>query len=451
MAIVPISARAPTLFECGSARAGCPNRRSSLAGATPSLGRRRGRPGALPIEKTQPGLASWVSNCIACLHFKGGDESRGEYVMDNDYVNSPARDDNATSFAEQAEATDPIANAALQELTLFLHGHAAFQYLHAGCALEVFERLRRASDFTVESLGSALGLSRHAARVFLFGLRSLGLVVERGGELRNGLAIDLMFERGDWNVFRATVFFHAEIAYPGERDFITSLREGRNAGLSFLPGTGVHLYERLSADPRLKKVFYDYMSLWTRHVLKFLLHSVNFDAFSTILDVGGGDGTAAVAIAEAYARPLITVMELAVNELLIRQSTNQGLQERVRLQSGDMFSTAWPAGQDCVLFLHQLVIWNRAENLQLLRRAFESLRPGGTVLIVSSMADPDEAGPRMAALDSAYFVAVAAGEGMIYPWTEYEALLSEVGFEGVTFQRFPTWTPHGIVAARRSK
>lgn len=354
----------------------------------------------------------------------------------------------AIDLPENEVASAQIVRSSMNELTLILHGHAAFQYLHAGCAFNIFEQLQRSPGESGESLMLAAGLSPHGGRVLLFGLRSLGLVEETNNTLRNGGAIQSLFDRGDWPVFRATVMFHAEIVYPGEREFVRSLREHRNAGLSFLPGVQEHLYERLSSDAHLKQIFYEYMSLWTRHVLKFMLQTFDFDSFSTILDVGGGDGTASIAIANAFRRPTLTILEIPEMESTVRSHID-GLRDRISVRCGDMFSTEWPREQDCVLFLHQLVIWNASENELLLQRAYDSLGPGGTVLIVSSMADADEAGPHMAALDSAYFVAVAVGEGMIYPWTEYERLLRAVGFGEITFQRFPTWTPHGFVTARR--
>ena len=363
----------------------------------------------------------------------------------------PSRDDSgAVTMDPAADSDQPQFDGVMENLTLVLHGHAAFQYLHAGCAFEVFERLHRSSGIKTASLVESTGLSAHSARVLLFGLRCLKLIDERDGELRNGATIESLFERNEWDVFRATVFFHAEIVYPGEREFVKSLREGQNSGLSFLPGTANRLYERLASDSHLRKIFYEYMGAWTRHALKFLLQFVDFNAFTSILDVGGGDGTAAFAIAESFDQPAITVLELPEMESRIR--ANASLYQnghRVKVISGDMFSSPWPANQDCVFFLHQLVIWNRMQNLTLLQRAHDSLLSGGTAFIVSSMANGDTSGPLMAAMDSAYFIAVAAGEGMIYPWTEYTSLLREAGFSEVTFQRFPTWTPHGMITARR--
>ena len=55
----------------------------------------------------------------------------------------------------------------------------------------------------------------------------------------------------------------------------------------------------------------------------------------------------------------------------------------------------------------------------------------------------------MAALDTVYFRSVAAGNGMIYPWKDYEKLLRKTGFKKIERIRCNTWTPHGVIVARK--
>jgi hypothetical protein len=55
----------------------------------------------------------------------------------------------------------------------------------------------------------------------------------------------------------------------------------------------------------------------------------------------------------------------------------------------------------------------------------------------------------MAALDTVYFRSVAAGQGMVYPWKDYESILLDVGFKSVTRIRCDTWTPHGVIIGHK--
>ena len=71
------------------------------------------------------------------------------------------------------------------------------------------------------------------------------------------------------------------------------------------------------------------------------------------------------------------------------------------------------------------------QNLSLMRRVYDALPRGGEVVIFSSISSDDGDGPLMAALDSAYFVAVPCEGGMIHSWSDYKECLIEAGFRRI--------------------
>jgi len=130
-----------------------------------------------------------------------------------------------------------------------------------------------------------------------------------------------------------------------------------------------------------------------------------------------------------------------------RRVAQADLQKRITVVERDMFRAAFPTGADCFLFVHQLVIWPPDVIRELMIKAFAALRPGGAVVIFSSISDDSQDGPLMAALDTAYFVSIPATRGMIYSWNDYETALRAAGF--IDVERFPCrdWSPHGAVVA----
>ena len=60
---------------------------------------------------------------------------------------------------------------------------------------------------------------------------------------------------------------------------------------------------------------------------------------------------------------------------------------------------------------------------------FDALPEGGAVVIFSMIGADNDSGPLSAALGSPYFLAIATGEGMLYSWKDYEAMLRDAGFE----------------------
>ena len=109
-----------------------------------------------------------------------------------------------------------------------------------------------------------------------------------------------------------------------------------------------------------------------------------------------------------------------------------------------MFSTDFPVGVDAVLFCHIFTIWSPEKNLALLRKSYETLPKGGSVIIFNMMGDDDDTGPISTALGSPYFLAIATGEGMLYSWSDYEKLMRDAGFRTIErMEGLPL--DHGII------
>lgn len=338
----------------------------------------------------------------------------------------------------------------IDDLTLVLFGHAAFQFLNAGCELGVFELLSRAPGLSREDIGLRLNLEVQPMRSLLLGLTSLRLIVRNSDAYSNGSAIKTLFENGIWKEFCDTVRFEAEIVYSGQSELVSSLRENTNNGLRYIPGTSANLYQRLGENHNLQKVFYDYMSSWSKLANPLLLKHVDFGKMNRVLDVGGGDATNAIAIAEVFPDVRITVIDIPQNcEVAQSRVLARGLCDRIKVMSEDMFTCDFPLDQDCIMFIHQLVIWPLEINTELLTRAYKSLRPGGQVIIFNSMSSDTDDGPLMAALDSAYFMSIPSPGGMIYAWKDYEECLRKAGFSQIDRVQCKAWTPHGIITGTK--
>lgn len=347
----------------------------------------------------------------------------------------------------RTEDEDPLT---IGDLGLLLFGHAAFQYLNAGCELGVFKILSNDPGLTKAELEKRLGLQTQPTRCLLFGLTALKLLVKSDGTYRNSSIIERFFAERKWKEFHDTVRFEARIVYSGQADFVESLRQNTNVGLRHIPGSSKNLYERFGENSELQNVFYEYMSSWSRLSNPLLLQFVDFSSMRNVVDVGGGDATNAIAIAEAFPELKITLIDIPPNCELARQRiAARRLSDRITVVEGDMFVNEFPSGHDCFMFIHQLVIWPLEVNTALLRRAYDALEPGGRVLIFNSISSDNEDSPVMAALDSVYFVSIPAEGGMIYAWKEYERCLRDAGFSDIQRIECDSWTPHGIILATK--
>jgi L-tyrosine C(3)-methyltransferase len=334
-----------------------------------------------------------------------------------------------------------------ETLMLIAFGHAAFQYLNAGCSLGVFSALRSNPGLTRNELADRCGLSHQSARRMMFGMASLGLIEEHGAGFRNAASIEHLFEIGDWNVFADLVKFHGNIVYAGEMDFVQSLKAGSNIGLRRIPGNGPTLYHRLAKDPFLQGVFYQYMHSWSAHAVPLLTRSFDFSQYRRLADMCGGDGINAIALATAFpSLERVTLVDLPGNSGLARDNIDAaGLADRIRVMDADILSDEFPREHDCFVYIHALVIWSISVVTNVLKKTFDALPQGGAVVIFSSISSDDGKGPLMAALDTAYFVSIPAEGGMIHSWGDYENCLSLAGFSRIRRIPCQSWTPHGVM------
>lgn len=338
-----------------------------------------------------------------------------------------------------------------RELNLILFGHAAFQYLNAGCNFRIFDLLHE-SPLTKEEIGEQTGLKTRPLNCLLLGLTSLGLVLKIQDTYRNSLIVESFFKNDMWKIFRDVVRFEADIVYEGQSDFTESLKTDTNVGLRHIPGSGKDLYHRLSQKPELKHAFYDYMSSWSQMSIPLLLGSIDFSNTAVIGDIGGGDATIAMEIAQSFKSPKIKVFEIPSNAKFARERVlENNLDQRIDVVDGDMFEDPFPSGCECFLFVHQLVIWPKERIKFLMKKAYDSLPENGFVVIFNSITSDNEDGPLMGALDSVYFISIPAEGGMIHPWKLYEECLREAGFADIRRIEYSFWSPHGTIVAYKNQ
>jgi hypothetical protein len=115
---------------------------------------------------------------------------------------------------------------------------------------------------------------------------------------------------------------------------------------------------------------------------------------TTLLDVGGGSGVYAAAViadrpaagAAVFERPPV---DIAARTLLAAR----GLNDRIDVVTGDVFTDPLPSGFDSHLYSHVLHDWGAERVTHLLASSFASLPPGGMLLDHDSHVAADKRGP----------------------------------------------------------
>lgn len=319
-----------------------------------------------------------------------------------------------------------------RELMLLLGGPGFFQAMAAAHELGLFRHLAAHPDATQASLSEALSLPLASLRVLLMACCALRLTERTPeGTYRNAGWVSAAFA-GERPSFTTVVEGLDRLLYQPFSRLTKSLRRGTNAGLECYPGPGTTLYERLSAHPELEAVFHAWMSnLSTGGLPERLVRALKDRTH--VLDVGGGDGTNAVLLALAHPQLKVTVLDLpSICERARARIQAEGLEDRISTQACDLRTDAFPTGADAILFSRIFNIYSEQQNRAFVRRAADSLPPGGLLLVFPSMvSDDDETGPLSAAFLSLYFLCLATGEGRVYAPSEYEAWFREAGFSSL--------------------
>jgi hypothetical protein len=176
----------------------------------------------------------------------------------------------------------------------------------------------------------------------------------------------------------------------------------------------------------------------TMHGLSFpaavaLARNADFSGVRRLLDVAGGAGGFAIALAQYYPQLRCTVAELpVVCQLTQRYIDQYGVADRVDTLPLNMFFEPWPTGYDAIFFSCALHDWDLQRRLTLMRRAFDALPAGGTIHIHEMLLSDGADGPQAAALYSLSMRIGTLGKQFTVP--ELREALGSVGFANVTLR-----------------
>ncbi|GLT37559.1 hypothetical protein SLA2020_118700 [Shorea laevis] len=195
---------------------------------------------------------------------------------------------------------------------------------------------------------------------------------------------------------------------------------------AFATKHGTTLWEYVSHDPKLNHSFNDAMASDSQLISKVLIdnHKNVFEGLSSLVDVGGGLGTLAKAIADAFPHLDCIVFDLphVVADLQCKKN--------LKYVAGNMFDEIPPA--DVVMLKWILHDWSDEECLQILKRCKEAIKKNGKgtgKLIIIDMVRKDKGDEKLIEtqlfFDMLMMVLTTGKERNEEEWAK---LLSEAGF-----------------------
>ncbi len=125
-----------------------------------------------------------------------------------------------------------------------------------------------------------------------------------------------------------------------------------------------------------------------------IIKSFDFSKHSMLLDLGGGTGVFSIMAAKknrglkAIVFDFPPTCKIAQDMILMH-----GLSDRVKTHPGNILKDRFPEGADIILISGVLDGYNERNCIKIIRKAFDYLPPGGTVIIKESIINDDRTGP----------------------------------------------------------
>jgi hypothetical protein len=204
-------------------------------------------------------------------------------------------------------------------------------------------------------------------------------------------------------------------------EIMHSLRTGETA---FQKVFGSEIFDYLPTDPEAAAAFDASMSSYTAMTSQAVVRSYDFSDFSTVVDVGGGEGALITAILRRWDKPRGITFDLPhVTERARAALQRSGLADRAEAVAGDFF-TSVPEG-DCYTLKMIVHDWDDDQSRAILRTLRRSIADHGRICIIESVVAPGNT-PSPAKLLDVNMLVMTGGRERTE--AEYASLLSDSGF-----------------------
>ncbi len=177
-----------------------------------------------------------------------------------------------------------------------------------------------------------------------------------------------------------------------------------------------------------RRAFIGAMHVIGRFLSEDIAGSLDLRGYRKLLDIGGGSGTYTIAFLRHNPQLKAVLFDLKdVIPIASERLSSEGLLDRVELITGDFYCDDLPGGCDLALLSAIIHQNSRQQNLELYRKAYRSLDPGGMLLIRDHIMDEQRTRPQEGALFAINMLVNTQG-GDTYTFDEVERGLKEAGF-----------------------
>lgn len=300
----------------------------------------------------------------------------------------------------------------------------ASKTLLSAVEIGLFSELSRGPE-SLDRLAGRLGLHPRSARDFLDALVALGFLTRTDDGYSNTPETDLFLDRNKPSYLGGILEMANHRLYPFWSNLTEALRTGQPQNESKFGGPG--LFEILYADPSRLKEFLAAMSGISHGANMKIAKTFPWKNYHTFVDVGTAQGDLAVQIVlanphlrgEGFDLPEVAPIFEEYIEVL-------GVKDRLTFVSGSFFTHDIPPAE-VILMGHILHDWDLPTKKMLIRKAFDALPIGGSLVVYEAIIDDDRSENAFGLMMSLNMLIETSG-GFDYTGADCIGWMREAGF-----------------------
>ncbi len=298
-------------------------------------------------------------------------------------------------------------------------GYWKSQVLFTAVEFDIFTLVNR-STLTAKEISQSIHTNERATEMLLNALVSMELLTKEGNSYKNSQASNLHLIKGK-SQYMGDFIHHFHNMTDNWALLRETIETGKPVSLKDLPE---------EVDPHDLRDFITAMHNMASVKSEELCRKIDLKRSKILLDIAGGPGTYAIALAKTNPHLHAVVFDLGHVIKITQEFIHAaGMKGRVTTQAGNCLEDTFGKNEyDTIIVSNLLHIYNPANNTMILRKCWDALKDSGQVIIHEFVLDETMTNPQFAALFSLNML-IGTQEGASYTESEYRTWLVNAGFK----------------------
>ncbi len=284
------------------------------------------------------------------------------------------------------------------QVNMIANAYKRSQILFTALDGNVFTLLERPA--TAAFVAEKTGWNLRGTAMLMDGLVALKLVTKENGAYRNGDAASACLVPGA-PAWQGDILRHTQASLSAWAELTRCVATGECSSVREHELSGAAL-----------RNFIHGMDNVAAFSAPEVLRAVDLSRYTAMLDLAGGPATYSVAFLKAHPQLGATLFDrAAVIEIAREKVVAAGLQDRFSYIAGDCLTDAYGGPYDLVFLSNIIHSFSPEQNGAVVRRAYEALAPGGSIIVKDFIVDNDRSGPAFSLIFSLHMLVHTPGGG----------------------------------------